>query len=227
MAGFAKLSSLKSFSREIEMIQSCSALFRRLLRIWPVALVLLVHGLASLTVSADSALWEQVKNGEVVVLMRHAIAPGNGDPDNFTLGVCETQRNLSEEGREQAKRIGKMFKDNGIDSASVFTSQWCRCVDTATQLQLGSAEALPIINSFYQDRSTRDQQTSDAQKFIVSRLEKAKNDPTLNLQQKVVVLVTHQVNITALTKVFPQSGEMVFVGLQEGNVVVAGTVATE
>lgn len=227
MARFAKLSLLKSRCREIEMIQSCSAVILRFLRIWPVALVLIVHGFASLPVSADATLWEQVKNGKLVVLMRHAIAPGNGDPNNFTLGVCETQRNLSQEGREQATRIGKVFKDNGIDSASVFTSQWCRCVDTATQLQLGSPEVLPMINSFYQDRSTRDQQTSDAQKFIVSRLEKAKNDPTLLLQQKVVVLVTHQVNITALTNVFPQSGEMVFVGLQEGNVVVAGTVATE
>ena len=165
----------------------------------------------------DAALWKALRTGGHVALMRHALAPGTGDPPAFALGDCGTQRNLSEEGRSQAARIGARFLANGIESARVFSSQWCRCLETARLLGLGPVEELAILNSFYERRERRDRQTQALEAWLASRdLE----DP--------MVLVTHQVNITALTGVFPASGELVVVRLSDdGEIVVVGSVETE
>ena len=152
------------------------------------------------TAENQAALWQAVRSGNVVVLMRHAIAPGTGDPIAFTIGDCQTQRNLSEAGRIQAQAIGNRFRANGIDKAQVFSSQWCRCLETAKLLELGTVEELPQLNSFFQQYERRDSQTEDLRKWI--------NDQSLD---QPTVLVTHQVNITALTGIYPGSGEMVIV----------------
>lgn len=83
-------------------------------------------------------------------IMRHALAPGTGDPRNFDLTDCSTQRNLSEAGREQAKAVGELLRKSGIEKAGVYSSQWCRCLDTATLLGLGPVTELPALNSFFQ-----------------------------------------------------------------------------
>lgn len=175
------------------------------------------------TIPASAAsLWETYRAGQAVALMRHALAPGNGDPTQFLIGDCSTQRNLSDEGRAQSVRIGSVMKDKGVDAAQVLTSQWCRCADTAAGLGFSAPQTLPLLNSFYQDRSTAQAQTTELTNWIKSRLENAISDPMLP-----AVLVTHQVNITALTNVFPQSGEIVFVGLKDGELVVIGTHLTQ
>jgi phosphohistidine phosphatase SixA len=132
--------------------------------------------------------------------MRHTLAPGFGDPENFELHKCDTQRNLSTEGIIKAQKNGKLLKSIGIVTASVYSSQWCRCVDTANNLDLGPILILPPLNSFFQNLSNKAKQTDTIRNWINSQ----------NLA-KPTILVTHQVNITALTGVYPSSGEIVVV----------------
>lgn len=146
-------------------------------------------------------VWAQVAAGEAVVLMRHARAPGTGDPDHFRLGDCSTQRNLDESGRAQARAIGDAFRAQGITQARVLSSQWCRCLETAELLGLGEVEPLPTLNSFFEDRSSGPAQTAALQAFLAD----------LPADGLPVVMVTHQVNITALTAVYPSSGDKVAV----------------
>ncbi|HIK16487.1 MAG TPA: histidine phosphatase family protein [Leptolyngbyaceae cyanobacterium M33_DOE_097] len=82
-----------------------------------------------------------------VAVMRHAIAPGTGDPGNFRLGDCQTQRNLSETGRQQARRLGQLLRDRQVPVTRVLSSQWCRCLETARLLDLGQVEPFPILTA--------------------------------------------------------------------------------
>lgn len=162
----------------------------------------------------EAALWSALRSGGHVALMRHALAPGTGDPPEFSIVDCSTQRNLSEEGRLQAKRIGDRFRVNGIESASVYSSQWCRCVDTAELLGLGLVKELPLLNSFYLDFERRQPQTQKLQEWLARQ----------NLDQPMV-LVMHQVNINALTNVYTNSGEMVIVRRNNtGEITVLGNI---
>ena len=126
-----------------------------------IAFVLLVFCCITpgLAVAEEAALWKALASKGHVALLRHAIAPGTGDPPDFAVGDCSTQRNLSQEGRAQAERIGDRFRDNGIEAARVVSSQWCRCLDTAELLGLGAVEELPPLNSFYQRTERRKPQT--------------------------------------------------------------------
>jgi broad specificity phosphatase PhoE len=161
-----------------------------------------------LTLSASTAIglahaqpvapfWRLLREGGCVVLMRHAqTEPGLGDPPGFTLGQCRTQRNLSAEGREQSRRVGDAFRREGIRVASVRSSAWCRCVDTA-QLAFGEHTVWPAINSFFQGQGDGDAQTREVL-TTVSGLRAPAN----------WVLVTHQVNISALSGEYPAMGEL-------------------
>ena len=166
----------------------------------------------------ETSLWKGLRSGTHLAIMRHATAPGTGDPAGFRLDDCRTQRNLSEEGRAQAARIGARFRANGIETARVFSSQWCRCLDTARLLELGAVEELPLLNSFFADSEQRDPQTRSLKKWLADQ----------DFEDRPLVLVTHQVNVTALTGVYPNSGEIVVIRRPEnGGIVVAGTIATE
>jgi len=134
-----------------------------------------------------------------LIIMRHALAPGMGDPARFELGDCTTQRNLSEEGRQQAKNAGQLLKREGVATAQVLTSAWCRCRDTAELLDLGDVEVFPALNSFFRKRENEKGQMEQLQNWIRDWDGKT---PT--------VMVTHQVVMTALTGSFPASGEMWF-----------------
>jgi phosphohistidine phosphatase SixA len=149
---------------------------------------------------ANEALWAALREGRAFAMMRHALAPGTGDPANFDVNECTTQRNLSVEGREQARRAGDAFRDNGILLADVKTSAWCRCRDTASLMNLGTPEVLEPLNSFFQNRGQRDPQTLALKQWLAER---AGSGPLL--------LVTHQVNISALTGEFASSGEIMVV----------------
>jgi phosphohistidine phosphatase SixA len=169
------------------------------------------------TASEDAALWRALRSGEHIVLLRHAMAPGTGDPGHFVLGDCSTQRNLSAAGREQASRIGRRLRENGIAAARVHASQWCRALETAELLQLGPVSPLPALNSFFGSRQSGAAQTRTLSEWM------RKQDLT-----KPFVLVTHQVNITALTNVYPASGEMVIVRrTRDGKLRVVGTLQTD
>lgn len=164
----------------------------------------------------DDAVWAKIKTGEYVVLMRHALAPGVGDPASFTLGDCSTQRNLSARGRKQAWQIGNLFRSNGIGAAKVYSSQWCRCLETARLLELGPVTELPVLNSFFREFEREEEQTRALENWVAARVPE---EPTL--------LVTHQVNITALTEVFPAEGELVVVRRSDqGTLFVVDTIET-
>jgi phosphohistidine phosphatase SixA len=141
--------------------------------------------------------WEALRAGGAVALLRHARAPGTGDPAGFRLEECATQRNLSEEGREQARRIGAAFRERGIPVVRVLSSRWCRALDTA-RLAFGAAEPHPALDSFFEERATQAAQTA-ALRDLVARWRN---------EAGVLALATHQVNITALTGVFPAEGDV-------------------
>jgi phosphohistidine phosphatase SixA len=165
----------------------------------------------------QASLWQALQSGDNFALLRHAIAPGSGDPPDFELHQCATQRNLSQEGRDQAKKIGARFRENGIRKAKVSSSQWCRCLETAKLLEIGPVEELDALNSFFQNFGRRDIQTHTLLDWI-----KAQN------LTRPLVLVTHQVNITALTGVYPSSGELVIVHRSKtGGLTVVGTIETQ
>ena len=101
--------------------------------------------------AAGASPWAaEIGRGGRILMIRHAHAPGSGDPDHFTIGDCRTQRNLNDEGRRQARRIGAWFREQGIDSVRLFSSQWCRCLETARLLGFGEPEELKALNSFFQ-----------------------------------------------------------------------------
>lgn len=184
-----------------------------------VAIALLVICLAQFSLNASQAkspsAWASLQQGKpgYVVMIRHALAPGTGDPPDFKLGDCSTQRNLSAKGREQAVQLGKEFRDRNIRIAKVLSSQWCRCLDTAKLMNLGKVEPFPALNSFFQNPKMEARQTAEIRKFIIS------NRNT----QGAIIMVTHQVNITALTGIVPQSGESVVLRASEqGQVGVVG-----
>lgn len=135
----------------------------------------------------------------LVVLMRHAEAPGTGDPPDFKLDDCATQRNLGDGGRAQAARIGERLRQIGVDHAQVLSSQWCRCLETARLLDLGPVKAMPSLNSFFGRQEEEKDRTTQLRQFLAD----------LPRDGKPVVLVTHQVTVTALTGIFPASGEAV------------------
>ncbi len=139
--------------------------------------------------------WQQVRDG-AVVLFRHAKAPGVGDPQGMRLGDCKTQRNLDDEGRAQARRIGTTFRERAIEVGGVLTSRWCRARDTADEAFPGRAREEPAFDSFFADRGEEPQRTAAARRVI-----DAWRGPG------VLVVVTHQVNITAITGRVARPGE--------------------
>ncbi|WEZ83964.1 histidine phosphatase family protein [Rhizobium sp. 32-5/1] len=167
------------------------------------------------TVAHAADGWLALRAPGTHALMRHAQAPGTGDPDDFRLGDCTTQRNLDEIGRTQARAAGATIRANNVHLTLVLASQWCRAMETARLLGFGPVEEAPQLNSFFADRSTRASQTE----AIVARLQSA--PPTEKL-----MLVTHQVNITALTGIVPRSGEITVISVSaEGIVTVEGRIA--
>lgn len=164
--------------------------------------------------AGEQEIWRALSSKGNIALVRHAIAPGNGDPPEFSIKDCDTQRNLSTEGRLQAKRLGDRFRKNGIETARIFSSQWCRCLETASLLKLGKVEELPILNSFYRQYEREDKQTKGLKRWLFRQ----------NFEQPIV-LITHQVNITALTGIFPASGALVAIKVaRNGTIQVLGTI---
>jgi len=161
---------------------------------------------------ADEALWDLLKAGGQVAVIRHAsTVPGFGDPPGFRLDDCATQRNLSGAGREEARRIGEAFRDRGVPVGRVLSSRWCRCLETA-RLAFGKAEPWAPLDSFFDDRSRGPEQTRRVRRLAGER------PLSGNL-----ILATHQVNSTALTGISPSQGEMiVLTPLGNGDFRIAG-----
>ena len=155
-----------------------------------------------LNISSTFADWKPAKEGNKVILIRHSIAPGSGDPSGFQIKDCKTQRNLSKEGIDQSKKIGKLFKINQIKIDQVLSSQWCRCKDTA-KYAFKNYKEFSALNSTFQppyDKNAR-KQIRELKNYIKNWKGNGSN----------LVLVTHYVIITSITDVAPRSGEIVII----------------
>lgn len=173
-------------------------------------------GPGAVAADADSPL-SLLGSGRHFALLRHALAPGTGDPDNFVLDDCTTQRNLDDAGRRQAADIGQLLRESLGEQTALYSSQWCRCLDTAQLMDAGPVTELPTLNSIYAAREKSTRQTEE----LADWLAEASLD-------RPVILVTHQVNITALVGAFARSGELVIVERQaDDRFSVVGTVTTD
>ncbi|MBU3612118.1 histidine phosphatase family protein [Polynucleobacter sp. MG-27-Goln-C1] len=166
-----------------------------------IALLMLVG--VQTTTLAQTELASAMQDGQHVLLMRHADAPGYGDPQGYQLNQCATQRNLGERGRKQAQAIGEWLTKQGITKAQVYSSAWCRCLDTATLLNKGSVKKEAALGSFFDDMSQSKKQTEDLAKLIQAERIKYPNAP--------IIMVTHHVNIESFTGKVLNSGDMILV----------------
>ena len=153
----------------------------------------------SIKADLNKKLIEKLDEGGKIIFIRHAYAPGSGDPNNFNLSDCSTQRNLSEEGREQAKLIGKFFRENHIKVDKVLSSEWCRCKETA-KIAFRNFSTNSFLNSFYNPlfAKNRNKQVKELNNYI----ETLKTNGNL-------ILVTHYVLISEVLNYNPSSGEIV------------------
>jgi phosphohistidine phosphatase SixA len=148
-------------------------------------------------------LAENLRSSSYVLLMRHASAPGVGDPPNYKLDDCKTQRNLDTEGRRQAVVVGDWLRKQGIQSANVFSSIWCRCKETAALLNFNGYRVEPSLGSFFDEMAKAPESNRALQRFIDQHL-KTKGD-------RALILVTHHVNILEFSGENVASGDMVLV----------------
>ena len=153
----------------------------------------------SIKADSNKNLIKQLEDGGKLIFIRHAYAPGNGDPNNFNLDDCSTQRNLSKEGRKQAQLIGVFFKENKIQIDKVLSSEWCRCKETA-EIAFNDFSTISFLNSFYSSKFAKNKtrQVEEFNKYI--KKFKSRNN---------LILVTHYVFISEILNYSPSSGEIV------------------
>ena len=178
-------------------------------------LTFLFIGLLNINTHAfsDDIILNSLKEGNKLVFIRHAIAPGNGDPSNFDINDCSTQRNLDKNGIAQSKKIGLFFKNNKIKIDKVLSSEWCRCKDTA-KYAFQNFETFDALNSFYDVRFAANEakQVKDLKNYI-----KNWND------DKNLVLVTHFVVISSILNTGSSSGEII---ISDKNLNIIGSINT-
>ena len=152
-------------------------------------------------VKADSKknIIENLKVGGKLIFIRHAYAPGGGDPENFNINDCSTQRNLSKSGRIQSEKIGNFFKENKIKIENVYSSEWCRCKETAS-LAFKNFKTKSFLNSFFSSKfaQNKNSQMRDFQKFLLDWDEKTN-----------LIFITHYVVISEILDYHSSSGEIV------------------
>ncbi|ROZ72441.1 histidine phosphatase family protein [Ramlibacter sp. WS9] len=175
-------------------------------RPWWVAVLLVCAWAAPIAAFADEAVWKLLKGGGQVVLMRHAVTtPGVGDPEGMVLADCSTQRNLSDEGRAHARQIGEAFRARSVAVTQLYSSPWCRCLETARLAFRKDPEISPALANLF-GRSDPDGRQVAQLRALASRKPASGN----------VVMVTHGSTVLALTGVSPATGEMVVLTPQGG-----------
>ena len=175
---------------------------------------LLIFSIFSFHSHSSEQNWKPAQEGNKVILIRHSLAPGGGDPSGFKIDDCKTQRNLNRTGINQSKKIGKLFKKNKVPIDQVLSSQWCRCKDTA-KYAFGNFKEFTALNSTFQSPYNKNEpkQLKKLYNFVKKWDGKGKN----------LVLVTHYSIITAVTNAVPSSGEIV---ITDKNFEVLGTIQT-
>ena len=156
---------------------------------------------------------DQMKKGGSILMIRHAFAPGKGDPHNFKIGDCSTQRNLDDRGRAQAKAIGDWLRSKGIQKAKVYSSQWCRYLETAKLIDIGIVTELPALNSFFDRPQDREPNIRALRTFIAKQ----------PIDGELIILVTHFVTISAIAQQAVSSGEgVVLKTAEESSLAIVG-----
>ena len=162
-------------------------------------IIIFISLISPIKADLNKNLLNQLEDGGKLIFIRHAYAPGGGDPNNFTLNDCSTQRNLNKEGREQAKHIGEFFKKNDIEIDKVLSSEWCRCKETA-KIAFKNFSTNNFLNSFYSSKYAKNK----------DKQIKALNDYIRKFQSdKNLILITHYVLISEVLNYAPSSGEIV------------------
>ena len=169
----------------------------------------------TLQLNASEQAWGLAQEGNKIILIRHSLAPGGGDPAGFKIDDCKTQRNLNKKGINQSKNIGKLFKKNKVLIDQVLSSQWCRCKDTA-KYAFGKYNEFKALNSTFQSPFDKNEgkQLKDLYNYVRKWDGNGKN----------LVLITHYSIITTVTNAVPSSGEIVIV---DKNFKVLGTIQTD
>ena len=182
-----------------------------------VLVALVVVALAAPTAHANESIWGDLRSQDgLVILYRHAIAPGGGDPAGFELGDCSTQRNLSGEGRQQARAIGRELRQERVLVAQVRSSRWCRALDTARLMAVGSVRPTPALDSVFTASTARALKQERRTKSLIRQH---------GGKAGALVLVGHQANIIDLTGIAPSSGEGVVVRMgDDGRLEVLGRI---
>ena len=178
-------------------------------------LKVLIFSLFSFHSHSSDQNWKPAQEGNKIILIRHSLAPGGGDPTGFKINDCKTQRNLNRTGINQSKKIGKLFKKNKIPIDQVLSSQWCRCKDTA-KFAFGEYKEFTALNSTFQTTFNKNEakQLKELYSFVKKWDGKNKN----------LVLVTHYSIITAVTNAVPSSGEIV---ITDKNFKIISIIATD
>jgi len=162
-------------------------------------IIIFISLTTSIKADSNKDLLKQLTEGGKLIFIRHAYAPGSGDPNNFNLNDCSTQRNLSDRGRKQAEHIGIIFRENKIEIDEVYSSEWCRCKETA-EIAFTNFTTKNFLNSFYSSNYAKNKtkQIKDLMKFV------KKND-----FEKNIIFVTHYVLISEVLDYAPSSGEII------------------
>ena len=184
------------------------------IKIISLILKLFLFFIITLQLNASEQAWDLTQDGNKIILIRHSLAPGGGDPAGFKIDDCKTQRNLNKKGINQSKKIGKLFKKNKVLIDQVLSSQWCRCKDTA-KFAFGEYKEFTALNSTFQ--SPFDKNEGKQLKELYNYVKK------WNGNGKNLVLITHYSIITAVTNAVPSSGEIV---IADKNFKVLGTIQT-
>ena len=169
-------------------------------KIVPLVIFSLIFSLFLFDIQANEINWKPAQEGNKIILIRHALAPGGGDPVGFNINDCKTQRNLNQTGIKQSKKIGELFKKNYIPIDQVLSSQWCRCKDTA-KYAFRKFKEFSALNSTFQFSYNKNEtkQLKEIKNFVKNWNGKGKN----------LILITHYSIITAITNAVPASGEIV------------------
>ena len=177
------------------------------------SLIIFISLTSSVKADLKKKIFNQLEDGGKLIFIRHAYAPGSGDPSNFHLNDCSTQRNLSDEGRKQAEYIGKFFRNKKIKIDKVLSSEWCRCKETA-KIAFKDFSTNNFLNSFYSFKFKKNKNKQIV--ALKNYINKFKSDKNL-------VLVTHYVLISEVLNYGPSSGEIV---VSDKNFNIIGTIET-
>ena len=176
-------------------------------------IIIIISFIFSNKVFSNSEILKSLDEGGKIIFIRHAIAPGGGDPENFSINDCSTQRNLSIDGINQSKLIGKFFIKNKIKIDKVLSSKWCRCKDTA-KYAFNEYNTFSALNSFYSSKFVKNEKRQIQElKNYIKNWESKKN----------LILVTHYVVISSMLDIGVNSGEII---ISNKNFEIIGSIET-